>query len=56
MTAALAVGCATGLSAEDTLRLAVAAGAVNVTRRGRGTRDASHIDELARHVEIKELA
>jgi 1-phosphofructokinase len=54
MTAGLAVARAGGASAEDALRLAMAAGAINVTRRGRGTGDGAHVRELARHVELHE--
>jgi 1-phosphofructokinase len=54
MTAALAVARAGGASAEDALRLAMAAGAINVTRRGRGTGDGAHVRELARHVVLHE--
>lgn len=55
MTAALAVAAASGLQATDALRLALAAGTLNVTRRGRGTGDGRHIEEMARHVELREL-
>lgn len=56
MTAALAVAAARGLDTDDTLRLAVAAGAVNVTRHGLATGEAATIDELARRVTITEQA
>jgi 1-phosphofructokinase len=54
MTAGLAVAKARQLDVEDTLRLVVAAGAVNVTRHGLATGEAATIDELARRVEISE--
>jgi 1-phosphofructokinase len=47
MTAALAAGLATGLGPEATLRLAVAAGAVNVTRHGLGGADGDVVRRLA---------
>jgi 1-phosphofructokinase len=47
MTAALAAGLALGLDAEEMLRLAVAAGAVNVTRHGLGGADGDVVRRLA---------
>jgi 1-phosphofructokinase len=47
MTAALAAGLATGLDGEAALRLAVAAGAVNVTRHGLGGADGDVVRRLA---------
>jgi 1-phosphofructokinase len=47
MTAALAAGTASGLDAEATLRLAVAAGAVNVTRHGLAGADGDVVRRLA---------
>lgn len=52
MTAALAVAHATGLAPEHALRLSVAAGAINVMRRGRGTGGAARILEMAEHVAL----
>lgn len=55
MTAALAVARARGLPAEEQLRLASAAGALNATRHGRGTGARPDIEELARHVDVRPL-
>ncbi|WP_193227767.1 1-phosphofructokinase family hexose kinase [Aureimonas psammosilenae] len=55
MTAALAVALAAGLDPADALRLATAAGAMNVTRGGRGTGRLRDIEVLAARVEIKEI-
>jgi 1-phosphofructokinase len=52
MTAALGVGLARGLGWAETLRLASAAGAVNVTRHGSGSGRADAITELAELVRI----
>ncbi|WP_188052377.1 1-phosphofructokinase family hexose kinase [Aureimonas fodinaquatilis] len=53
MTAALAVGWAGGLEPHDVLKLATAAGAMNVTRHGRGTGNLHDIEILAGQVEIE---
>lgn len=55
MTAALAVARAEGLENEEALRLATAAGALNVTRHGLGTGNRKSIEEIGKHVEIKEM-
>lgn len=55
MTAALAYACAAGLDARDTLRLATAAGALNVTRHGRGTGRAEDMQSLADRVSVEEF-
>lgn len=55
MTAALAVATARGLDATEALRLAGAAGAVNVTRHGLGTGRADAIAQLAGNVAVTEL-
>lgn len=56
MTAALAVATRRGASAEDALRLAAAAGALNVTRHGLGTGRREAIEEFARQVEVRRVA
>lgn len=56
MTAALAVAAARELDATETLRLAAAAGAVNVTRHGLGTGRADAIAQLAENVVVTALA
>jgi 1-phosphofructokinase len=56
MTAGLAVGSASGMALDDTLRLAAAAGALNVTRHGLGSGQRDHIEQLAKHVEVQPIA
>jgi 1-phosphofructokinase len=56
MTGALAAALACGASLEDALRLAGAAGALNVTRRGLGTGERPAIEHVVEHVEIRPLA
>ncbi len=55
MTAALAVGSADGRSGGDLLALAVAAGAVNVTRHGLGSGEMDAILHLAENVKVDSL-
>jgi 1-phosphofructokinase len=55
MTAALAAAIVNGLPASDGLALAVAAGALNATRRGLGTGERSQIEELAEEVEVSRV-
>ncbi len=52
MFAATGVGLARGLSVIEALRLGMAAGALNVTRRGLGTGTRREIEHLARHVTV----
>ena len=55
MTGALAAAKARGLPAEEALRLATAAGALNATRRGRGTGAAADVEVLAGRVALREV-
>lgn len=55
MTAAIAAQLAQGESWEDALRLAAAAGAVNVTRHGIATSRRDHIEGIVAHVDIRPL-
>jgi 1-phosphofructokinase len=55
MFAALGVGLAAGLGIEEALRLAAAAGALNVTRHGLGSGHPSEIDRLRAQVRIREV-
>jgi 1-phosphofructokinase len=55
MTAALAYGRAHRLAPAAALRLAVGAGALNVTRHGLGSGDAEAIAQLAENVQIETL-
>jgi 1-phosphofructokinase len=50
MFAAIGVGLARGMSPTDAVRLGMAAGALNVTRRGLGTGTQEEIERLAQHV------
>jgi 1-phosphofructokinase len=53
MFAATGVGLARGMSVVDALRLGMAAGALNATRRGLGTGTRDEIERLAAHVTIR---
>jgi 1-phosphofructokinase len=55
MTAGLAVGCARRLEPEATLRLAAAAGALNVTRHGLGSGRRHSIELIAERIEVRPL-
>jgi len=55
MTAGLATGLRQNLTPEDTLRLACAAGAANVTRHGLGSADTDLIPGLTGKVEVEKL-
>jgi 1-phosphofructokinase len=55
MTAGLGVALARGLDADDALRLATAAGALNVTRHGLATGHADAIEQLSARVELNDL-
>lgn len=56
MTAALAVGAATGLDFDGSLRLAAAAAVLNVARHGLGTGRLDAIAEIAGRVELVDMA
>jgi 1-phosphofructokinase len=55
MTAALAVGLASGLGTEATLQLAAAAGAANAIRHGLGSGHRESIEKIAKAVTVKRL-
>jgi 1-phosphofructokinase len=55
MTATLAVARARRCSAEDMLRLAVAAGSLNATRHGLATGEREDVERLARDVSVEPL-
>lgn len=56
MTAGLAVSLARGLDRTHVLKLAAAAGALNVTRSGLGTGHREEIERLSERIEIRPLA
>ncbi len=56
MTAGLATGLRRGLGEEETLRLACAAGAANVTRHGLGSADSGLIPGLVDKIEVLPLS
>ena len=55
MTAGLAAGIARGLPMLDAIRLGTAAGTLNVTRRGLASGDRDTIEQLAEHVELRNI-
>jgi len=55
MTGAAAAALAAGDDLEQAVRLAVAAGALNVTRRGLGSGDARAVRRLAERVELRQV-
>ncbi len=55
MFAATGVGLARGMEMLDALRLGMAAGALNATRRGLGTGTRQEIERLAAHVTVRPL-
>lgn len=56
MFAATGVGLARGMPMLDALRLGMAAGALNATRRGLGTGTRQEIERLAAHVALRPLS
>jgi 1-phosphofructokinase len=52
-TAAMAYGLASGQTTEESLKLGMAAGALNVTRRGMGSGTKTDIEQLAHSVEVR---
>jgi 1-phosphofructokinase len=55
MTAGLAVGIARGMEIESAVRLAAAAGSLNVTRHGLGTGSRAQIERLMPFVSVQEI-
>ena len=56
MTAGLVVGCARGLALEAVLRLATAAGTLNMMRHGLGSGRRDSIEAIASRIEIRPLS
>lgn len=56
MFAAIGVGLARGMTMLEAVRLGMAAGALNATRRGLGTGTRYEIEHLARHIELRRPA
>jgi len=56
MAAALTYARAMKFDMDYSLRLAAAAGALNVTRHGLGTGQLSHIEEIAKQVQVRKLS
>ena len=56
MTGALAAGTAERGEARMALALGVAAGAMNATRKGRGSGRGEHIREFAQHIAVEEAS
>jgi 1-phosphofructokinase len=55
LTAGITAGLARGMDLEDAVRLGVAAGGLNVTRRGLGSGNREEIERLAAHVQARPL-
>jgi 1-phosphofructokinase len=55
MTAGVAAALARGEDLESAVRLAAAAGRLNVTRRGLATGTRTEIERLTKHVEVRPL-
>ena len=55
MTAGTATGMARGLEMDAILRLAAAAGALNVTRSGLGTGHRDEIEQLSQRIDVRPL-
>jgi len=56
MFAALGASLARGQNLDAALRLAMAAGCLNATRRGLGTGTSQQIEQLSHHIEIEEIS
>ncbi len=55
MTAGLASGLAMELEVKQALKLAAAAGALNVTRSGLGTGHSDEIEQLSQAIEVRSM-